>query len=55
MTCMIHDPQTRAYVEKRRAEGRTTKEIRRRLKPYLARHIYRSLNALHVEEPRAAA
>jgi hypothetical protein len=27
-----------AYVERRRAEGRTTKEIRRCLKRYLARH-----------------
>jgi len=42
---MTHDPETRAYVEKRRAEGRTTKEIRRILKRYLARQIYRTLNA----------
>ena len=41
---MTHDPDTRAYVEKRRAEGRTTKEIRRILKRYLARQIYRTLN-----------
>jgi transposase len=41
---MTHDPDTRAYVEKRRAEGRTTKEIRRCLKRYLARQIYRALN-----------
>jgi len=42
---MTHDPETRAYVEKRRAEGRTTKEIRPILKRYLARQIYRTLNA----------
>ncbi|MBE1537078.1 IS110 family RNA-guided transposase [Actinomadura algeriensis] len=42
---MTHDPETRAYVERRRAEGRTTKEIRRCLKRYLARQIYRLLNA----------
>lgn len=42
---MIHDPGTRAYAERRRAEGRTTKEIRRSLKRYLARHIYRTLQA----------
>lgn len=42
---MIHDPQTRAYVEKRRAQGLTTKEIRRCIKRYLARQIYRTLNA----------
>lgn len=45
LTRMTHDPETRAYVERRRAEGRTTKEIRRCLKRYLARQIYRILNA----------
>lgn len=44
LTRMTHDPETRAYVERRRAEGRPTKEIRRCLKRYLARHIYRLLN-----------
>jgi hypothetical protein len=39
-----HDPQTRAYAEKRRAEGKTDREIRRILKRYLARSIYRHLN-----------
>jgi transposase len=39
------DPHTRAYVEKRTAEGRTPREIRRCLKRYLARQIYRQLNA----------
>ncbi len=47
ITRMTHDPATRAYVERRRAEGRTTKEIRRCLKRYLARHLYRTLNSLH--------
>jgi transposase len=47
ITRMTHDPDTRAYVERRRAEGRTTKEIRRCLKRYLARHLYRALNTLH--------
>ena len=37
---MTHDPDTRTYVEKRRAEGRTTKEIRRILKSYLADQVY---------------
>lgn len=45
LTRMTHHPETRAYVEKRQAEGRTTKEIRRCLKRYLARQIYRKLNA----------
>ncbi|MEL4506433.1 IS110 family transposase, partial [Luteococcus sp. H138] len=35
----------RAYVERRSAEGRTPREIRRCLKRYLARNIYRKLNA----------
>jgi transposase len=42
---MRMDPATRAYVEKRTAEGRTRREIRRCLKRYLARQIYRHLNA----------
>ena len=49
ITRMTHDPNTRAYVERRRAEGRTIKEIRRCLKRYLARHLYRTLNALHTQ------
>lgn len=49
ITRMTHDPDTRAYVERRRAEGRTTKEIRRCLKRYLARQIYRTLNATDTE------
>ncbi|MFT4084267.1 MAG: IS110 family transposase [Nocardioides sp.] len=47
VTRMTHDPDTRAYVERRRAEGRTTKEIRRCLKRYLARQLYRALETLH--------
>jgi transposase len=45
VTRMRMDPATRAYVEKRTAEGRTLREIRRCLKRYLARQIYRHLNA----------
>ena len=43
---MIHDQSTRAYVEKRRAEGRTNREIRRCLKRYIARQLYRQMGAL---------
>ena len=50
-TRMRMDPDTRAYVERRTAEGRTTKEIRRCLKRYLARQIYRHLNATHAQVP----
>jgi len=42
---MTHDPQTKAYVERRVAEGRTRREIRRVLKRYLARQIHRALTA----------
>lgn len=45
VTRMRIDPVTRAYVQRRTAEGRTTREIRRCLKRYLARQIYRQLNA----------
>ena len=45
VTRMRMDPRTRAYVERRTTEGRTPREIRRCLKRYLARQIYRHLNA----------
>jgi len=38
-----HDPATRAYIERRRSEGKTNREIRRCLKRYIARQIYRQL------------
>jgi transposase len=44
MVRMVHDPGTRDYVDRRRAEGKTDREIRRVLKRYLARSIYRHLN-----------
>lgn len=44
VTRMRMDPRTRAYVERRTTEGRTLREIRRCLKRYLAREIYRRLN-----------
>ena len=40
LTC---DPATRAYAERRRAEGKTSREIVRCLKRYIAREIYRLL------------
>lgn len=33
---MIHDPVTRVYIERRLADGKTTREIRRCLKRYFA-------------------
>lgn len=47
---MVHDPATRLYAERRKAEGKTPREIRRILKRYLARRLYRVLNALHVPD-----
>jgi transposase len=44
LTKMVHDPETRKYIEKRRAEGHTNKEIRRCIKRYLARRVHRTLN-----------
>jgi transposase len=46
VTRMRSHPPTLAYVERRRAEGRTDKEIRRCVKRYLARHLFRTLNRL---------
>jgi hypothetical protein len=42
---MVPDPGTRAHVERRRADGKTDREIRRILKRYRARRIYRHLIA----------
>jgi hypothetical protein len=42
---MTHDDETRAYVERRRAEHKTDRDIRRCLKRYLARRVFRVLNA----------
>ena len=42
---LSYDPDTRAYKQRRLAEGKTTREIRRMLKRYIARQIYRHLTA----------
>jgi transposase len=44
-TRMRDCPDTRAYVARRTAEGKSTKEIRRCLKRYIARQLHRSLTA----------
>jgi len=43
ITRMNSDPRTRAYVERRLAEGKSKPEIIRILKRYVAREIYRHL------------
>lgn len=40
-----YDPATRTYAERRRTEGKTDREIRRCLKRYIARQLYRHLEA----------
>ncbi|APX03559.1 hypothetical protein BWQ92_19190 [Arthrobacter sp. QXT-31] len=47
MTRMTHDPGTRDHVAKRTQEGRSYREIRRSLKRYIARILYRQLNSLY--------
>lgn len=44
-TRMRRCPTTRAYIERRTAEGKSTSEIRRCLKRYIARQLHRSLTA----------
>lgn len=45
ITRMTYDSETHDYVEKRRAEGKSAREIRRCVKRYLARRVFRILNA----------
>lgn len=49
---MNHDPETRAYAEKRRTQGKTDRDIRRCLKRYLARRIHRHLSHTTATEQR---
>jgi transposase len=45
LTRLGYDPATRAYAQRRRAEGKTNREIRRCLVRYVARQLYRLLEA----------
>jgi transposase len=45
LTRMATDPRTKAYVQRRTKQGRTTKEIIRCLKRYIVREIYTALIA----------
>src|SRR5215470_2115959 len=45
---------TRAYADRRRAEGKTDREIRRCIKRYLARHLYRTLTSQLNTQPRTS-
>lgn len=44
---MRHHQPTRDYTARRQSQGRTTPEIRRCIKRYLTRHLYRTLNNLY--------
>lgn len=54
ITRMTRDARTKAYLEKRIAEGRSRREVRRCIKRYLARHLFRLLNALYENNPDGA-
>jgi transposase len=43
LTRLRHDPRTRAYVERRTADGLSKKEIMRCLRRYVAREVYAAL------------
>lgn len=45
MSRLQHDPETQAYAARRAAEGRTPKEIKRCLKRFVARRMFRLLEA----------
>ena len=46
MVRMRQDPTTKAYVARRLAEGKSIREIKRCLKRYVARQVFRQLEAL---------
>lgn len=45
LTRLKHDPATRAYAARRAAQGKTPREIKRCLKRYVARRLFRILEA----------
>jgi transposase len=51
VTRMRCHPPTQAYVQRRRADGKTDREIRRCIKRYLARHLYRELTHRNLSQP----
>ncbi|MGP4982076.1 transposase, partial [Glutamicibacter arilaitensis] len=56
VTRMTYDEETRVYVEKRRAEGKTDREIRRCIKRYLVRRIFKTFRgSVTVQEVSVAA
>lgn len=43
---MRQDPDTKAYVARRVAEGKSPREVKRCLKRYIARQLFRELESL---------
>lgn len=43
ITRIRHDPNTKTYIERRRAEGKTDREIKRCLKRYVTRQLFKQL------------
>src|SRR5215218_2119609 len=52
LTRMRHDPATRDYVKRRKAEGKTTREILRCLKRSIARLVWKHLRGSQVDRGR---
>lgn len=48
LTRWRNHPDTRDYIARRRAEGKTNREIRRCLRRYATRQIYRTLNTIDI-------
>jgi transposase len=51
LTRLRYDPATPAYAQRRRAQGKTNREIRRCLVRYVARQLYRLLEANPCSDP----
>jgi transposase len=55
LTRLRYDPATRAYAQRRRAQGKTNREVRRCLARYVARQLYRLLGAQPQLRPNIGA
>ena len=51
MTRLPTDPATRAYAQRRRAQGKTNREIKRCLVRYVARQLYQLLETQPALDP----
>jgi hypothetical protein len=47
-----HDPETQAFLDRKRAEGKTRREALRALKRHLVRRVYRLLQPPASDTPR---